>query len=122
MLVLALVLGGLMIYFLTPLTREMDRNFKKYSNKSLSVALKNSFIFTTVHKKAIFALLLVTVSLVAIWWSHLDIESYNIAHGGETLIDPTKQAITYMIGAASYALGIYLFLIIKRTIKIIKSK
>ncbi len=122
MLVLAIILGGLLIYFLTPSPREVDKDFQQNSNIGLSTAIKDSFISITVHKKAICALLLFTSSLAVIWWSHLQSELYNVAHGVKPLIDPTIQATSYMVGATIYAVVIYLFLIIKRTIKVLKIK
>ncbi|MEC1722110.1 hypothetical protein P9265_21250 [Schinkia azotoformans] len=120
--VMAIILGGLMIFFLTPSPKEAEKDFQQNSNMGLSVAIKASFISTTVHRKAIFALLLFTVSLIVIWWSHLQIELYNVAHGVRPLIDPTVQATSYMVGTTIYALVIYLFLIFKRAIKILKMR
>lgn len=50
MLVLAIILGGLLIYFLTPSPREVDKDFQQNSNIGLSTAIKDSFISITVHQ------------------------------------------------------------------------
>ena len=121
MLILAIILGGLMIYFLTPSQRKASEDFRQAANKTFFVALKNSLIMTTLHRKAIFAVLLFLLSLIAIWWSHLQMEQYNIDHGIITQIKPTEQAISYIISSAFYAVIIYVSLVFVRTLKLLRS-
>lgn len=121
MFVLAVVLGSLMIYFLTPPQRKADNDFRQAANKNFSVALKNSFIMTTLHRKAIFAIVLFSLSLIAIWWSHLQMELYQVDHGIQSAIEPTGQAISYIIGSTFYAVIIYVLLVFVRTLKLLRS-
>ncbi|WP_100333620.1 hypothetical protein [Bacillus alkalisoli] len=120
MLVLAIILGGLMIYFLTPMRNEIHKDFVQSASKSFTVAMKNSFILTTFHKKAVFALLLFLITILVIWWSHIQTELYNVAHGIQPKIIPTNQAVSYIIGFTFYVFTIYLLLIIRRTIKLLR--
>ena len=119
MLVLVIILGGLMIYFLTPMKKAAINDLEQQHLKGVSVALKYSFIFTTFHKKAIFALLLFFITIPIIWWSQIQVESYNAAHGILSEKMPTEEAVKYIIGFTIYTFSIYLLLIIRRTIKLL---
>ncbi|MDX5475092.1 MAG: hypothetical protein LPK00_06090 [Bacillaceae bacterium] len=119
MLVLAIILGGLMIYFLTPMKNEAINDFEQHKSKGISLALKNSFFFTTFHKKAVLALLLLLVTISIIWWSQLQVVSYNAAHGILSKKMPTDEAVRYIIGFSIYTFSIYLLLILRRTIKLL---
>ena len=120
MLVLTIILGGLLIYFLTPMKKEATNDFEQQHLKGISVALKNSFIFTTFHKKALFALILFFLTISIIWWSQIQMESYNAAHGILSKKMPTDEAVRYIIGFTIYTFSIYLLLIIRRTIKLLR--
>lgn len=119
MLVFAIVLGGLMIYFLTPTHMEVEKEFSK---SGFSGAFKASFIQTTLHKKAILALLLFVATLTSIWWSYYQMQLYNDAHGIIPTIQPSHEAVMYMTGTTIYTALIYLLLILIRTIKLMKAR
>ncbi|MFO1446175.1 hypothetical protein KDN24_23825 [Bacillus sp. Bva_UNVM-123] len=118
--VMALVCGILMIYFLTPLKREARIESQQHSKMNFSIAFKKSLVKTTFHIKAIFAFLLLLLTLIAIWWYHVDLEWYNREHGITMLIDPTAQAFRYMIAVTAYAGLIYFLLIVRRSFILLK--
>ena len=120
MLVLAIILGGLMIYFLTPMKKEAINDFEQHNSKGISLALKNSFIYTTFNKKAVLALFTFLVTIAIIWWSHIQTESYNAAHGIHSKKMPSDEATRYIIAFTIYSFSIYLLLIIRRTIKLLR--
>ena len=120
MLVLAIILGGLMIYFLTPMKKEVIKDFEQHKSKGISVAIKNSLIFTTFHKKAVLALFLFFITISIIWWSHIQAESYNVAHGIQPKKMPSDEAVRYIISFTLYTSSIYLLLIVRRTIKLLR--
>ena len=53
---MALVLGGLQIFFLTPSQNEVSIGFQEHSKMTFSVAIKESLIKTIFHKKADYSL------------------------------------------------------------------
>lgn len=120
--VLAIVCGGLMIFFLTPSQRIENIDIQKHSKMSFVEAWKASSTQTIFHKKAILALLQLVVTLIVIWQYHVDLEWYNREHGVISSTTPTEQAILYMIAVTLYAVMIYLVLVVKGTIKRIMNR
>ena len=119
---MALVCGGLMIYFLTPTQGVASINSQQHSKMSFAEALKASSIQTIFHKKAILAFLQLVITLIMIWQYHVDLEWYNSAHGVISSTSPTKQAVLYMIAVTVYAVMIYLVLVVRGTIKRVKNR
>lgn len=118
--VMALVCGGLLIFFLTPSQRAANIDIQQNSKMSFAEALKASSIHTIFHKKAILAFLQLVITLIMIWQYYADLEWYNGAHGVISSINPTKQAVLYMIAVTVYAVMIYLVLVVRRTMKLIR--
>ena len=120
--VFGIVWGGLMIFFLTPFKRKANIEFKKTTKVTFPNALKDSLIKIALHKKAILALIMLMITLNYTWSYHSQLEWYNNAHGGgEMSINPTKQAIYYMVSITIYAILLYLFLAFRRTLTLLKS-
>jgi len=117
--VMAIVCGGLMIFFLTPTKREAIIDNQQKSKMSFAEALKYSSIQTLFHKKAILAFLQLVITLIIIWQYHADLEWYNSAHGVISAVNPTKQAVLYMIAVTVYAVMIYLILVLRGMKKLI---
>ena len=111
--VFAIVWGGLMIYFLTPNNNEIKS--KENSKVTFSKAFKRSLTKLILHKKAIFALLLLTITLTYIWSYDLSIDEYNKLHGvASKSVKP--EAIFIMISVTLYGLLLYLLLAVRRTL------
>jgi len=119
--VMALVCGGLMIFFLTPTQKGVNTgNFQQNVDMSFSEAFRASFIHTIFHKKALLAFLQLVITLIIIWQFHVDLEWYNGVHGVISSTAPIKQAVLYMIAGTVYAVMICIVLVGRGTIKLIK--
>lgn len=96
-------------------------DFEENTKVTFLNILKDSFVKIAMHKKAIFALIMLIITLIYIWSSHSQIEWHNNIHGGgELSFNPTKQAIYYMTSLIIYAVFLYLFLAIRRTLMLLK--
>jgi hypothetical protein len=119
--VFGIVWGGLMIYFLTPFNKVTSNEIQGSSDVTFSKVFQNSLTKLALHKKAILALLMLTITLIYIWMYYTSIEWYLKAHGeGEQSINPMEQAFYHMISIILYAAILYLFLAFRKTIKLLK--
>jgi hypothetical protein len=119
--VMALVLGGLQIYFLTPFRNGVSNGYHENATLRFSDAIKKSFINTTFHKKAVLAFLLLFFTLIFIRGYYEDLDWYNEAHGVISSIEPTVYAKNYMIAATGYSIIIYIAIVFRRAIKLRRS-
>jgi hypothetical protein len=120
--VFGIVWGGLMIYFLTPFNKKTVIEIQGSTDVTFSKAFKDSLTSLILHKKAILALLMLMITLIYIWMYYTSIEWYFKAHGEvEKSVNPMDQAFYYMINIISYAAFLYLFLAIRKTIKLFKN-
>ena len=105
--VIGVIWGGLMFYFLTPFKSKSLQNNK---NKSVRSALFASLLSVMMHKKAILAFAMLTITLVCVWLNYSQLKWHNDNHGGgEMAFNPITKAIYYMIGITIYT-GILYFL------------
>ena len=119
--VIGLIWGGLMIYFLMPFNLEPQ----VMPNMTFSQAFKRNLIKLVLHKKAILGLVLLVVTLHYFWQYYGAIQVYQYLHGEEgfAIVNPKVHAIYYMVGTCIYAVLIYLLLVWRRTYKqLVKQK
>ena len=119
--VVGLIWGGLMIFFLMPFNLELQVMPKM----SFSQVFKRNFINLLLHKKAILAFVMLIVTLHYFWQFYESIQVYQYIHGedGFRIANPKEHAIYYMIGTCIYAILIYLLLVLRRTHKqLVKQK
>ena len=116
LLVFGIVWGGLMSYFLMPLDDKIS--LEGTFSHVFIVSLKKLFF----HKKAIFAFVLLVITVMSIWYYSLSAEEYDKLHGitGESA-DPHEQAIIYTISTIVYATLLYLFLAVRWTVRSVKA-
>lgn len=119
-LVFAIVWGALMIYFLLPFSENNYLKIEENTKSTFLDLLKDSVVKITMHKKAIFAAIMLIITLIYIWSSHSQMEWYTNAHGGELSYNPTQQAVSYMLNVVIYTMILYLFLVIRRTLMLLK--
>lgn len=104
--VIGVIWGGLMFYFLTPfkskpLQRNKDDSFRDDFLASLFGGIK--------HKKFIFAFVMLIVTLVCVWLGYSQLKWHNDNHGGgEMTFNPTIKSIYYMVGITIYTGILYL--------------
>lgn len=113
LIMMAIVWGGLLFYFLAP----TQRNPATVAHGKINFvdALKYSFVNVTFHKKAILALTLIVVTIFVTSWSQQQAELYNEMHG----INSQTQPINYTLWIVMYSLMIYLLHIIGRSLKLL---
>jgi hypothetical protein len=110
---LALVWGVLLVYFLTPFQRKKDSLPK--DKMSFSAAVRLSIVSVTFHKKAIMAFTLILLSCIAVWWSQSQNDLYRETHA----LDPERQP-PYLIGILLYSLLVYCLVVVRKAIKLLK--
>ncbi|PYF08330.1 hypothetical protein [Ureibacillus chungkukjangi] len=113
--VVGLIWGGLMIYFLMPFNLELQA----MPNIAFSQVFKRNSLKLIFHKKAFLALVMVVVTLYYFWQFYGSIQVYQTIHGedGFTIVNPKEHAIYYMIGTCIYSILIYILLVLRRTYK-----
>ncbi|MFD1779207.1 hypothetical protein ACFSFW_11055 [Fredinandcohnia salidurans] len=111
LIMMAIVWGGLLFYFLTPIKRNPET--VAHGKINFLDALKYSFVNVTFHKKAILALTLIVVTIFVTSWSQQQTELYNEMHG----INSQTQPINYTLGIVMYSILIYLLHIIGKSLK-----
>ncbi|WP_099364257.1 hypothetical protein [Fredinandcohnia onubensis] len=113
LIMMAIVWGGLLFYFLAPTQRKSET--VSHGKINFVDALKYSFVNVTFHKKGILALTLIVVTIFVTSWSQQQAELYNEMHG----INSQTESINYTLGVVIYSLMIYLLHIIGRSLKIL---
>ncbi|WP_079504643.1 hypothetical protein [Mesobacillus jeotgali] len=109
--VFAIVWGGLMIFFLTPVNDKGE----SYTTVTWKVSLTRLIL----HKKAILAFALLLATLFSFWFYFESAEDYNQLHG-ITKESAEPQVIFYMVSVVIYTIIIYLFLAVRWAIKSVK--
>ncbi|WP_099355048.1 hypothetical protein [Fredinandcohnia onubensis] len=113
LIMMAIVWGGLLFYFLAPTQRNPAT--RTHGKLNFVDALKYSFVNVTFHKKAILALTLIVVTIFVTSWSQQQAELYNAMHG----INSQTRPINYTLGIVIYSIIIYLLHIIGGTLKLL---
>lgn len=111
--IMALVGGGLLVYFLTPFH---DRTVNQPYPLRISEAIANSFKWTTLHAKAVLGLIFVLGSTFAASQSYRQEIDYNENHAIETL--PSNFVSEILIGG----IAVYVFMIGLRTWKLLRRR
>ena len=110
--VFAVIWGGLMFYFLTPIERNTLQSKKGISFKKAFMA---SLLSGMKHKKIILAFVLLIGTLIGVWLNYAQLEWHNAAHGGgEMTFNPTTQAIYSIVAITIYTVMLYLLSAYKR--------
>lgn len=115
--VLLLVYTGLMIFFLVPSQREEDAK----NLETFKVIYKGCLMKMIFQRKAIFAFLLLSFSLLCIWLAFGEVESHTNRHSGNPPISTNLEAINMMFMMLIYTIILYLSLALVRTLKLVKS-
>lgn len=110
MLILAIVWGILLFYFLTPLT---TKSATTCDIRNFPSALKQSLVTVTFQKKAVLAFTLVILTLLAVWWSQSQDVIYAELHALKIENQPQ-----YNLGILMYSLFIYALVIVRFAIKL----
>lgn len=108
--VVAIVWGGLMIYFLTPFHGKIERN----PNDPFTKVLQESMTRLILHKKAILAFLLLLVTLMSIRSYFISAEEYARLHA---ITRESGNPAIYMVSVVLYAALLYLLLAVRWALK-----
>ncbi|WP_078380773.1 hypothetical protein [Sutcliffiella halmapala] len=119
--VLLLVYTGLIIFFLVPFQSDKSTKIPQQSLQTFKTVYKVSLMKMIFHKKAIFAFLLVIISLLFIWLGFSEADSHTNRHSGNPPISTKLEAIINMSMMLVYTLILYLSLALIRALKIEKS-
>lgn len=119
--VMLLIYSGLLLYFLIPSLNELSCTNQQQSSKRFTQVLKESLKKLSVHKKAIFALILLIFTLLFIWFNTKAADDHFNAHSGYPPISSNFQAIYSMCGVMIYTIALYLLLAFVNTFKVLKN-
>lgn len=117
--VLLLIYSGLLIFFLSPFSKQSQSNDYR-GQLSFSTVFKKNLMKMISHKKAVFALLLIGLTLISIQMGFESATSHYNAHSGYSPITNNLQPILLMFGLVIYTIALSLVLGYTRTSKIIK--
>ncbi|MBK3494996.1 hypothetical protein JFL43_09005 [Viridibacillus sp. YIM B01967] len=119
--VVLLVYSGLIAFFLIPFHGRMS--LINYQQKQINfiAVFKDTLIKMIFHKKAIFALILLSFTLFSIWSSYEGAEYHFNAHSGYPPISTDLKAIYSICGVLLYTVVLYLLIAFVRTLKIVKN-
>lgn len=106
MLIMTIVWGILLFYFLTPFKKKPATNPMNFHS-----ALKQSVVSVTFHNKAVLGFTLVIFTLLAVWWS----QSQNVIYAELHALKIEKQP-PYAIGTLMYSILIYVLVIARYAI------
>jgi len=112
LIMMALIWGALLIFFLVPFSKSKDPGI--LDNMNFTEALKHSFVMITFHKKAILAFLLIAITLFITLWTVNQNVYYNEIHA----IKPQPSSFKFPLGVLVYSAAVYIVLIISRAIKL----
>ena len=115
--IMLLIYSGLMTYFLVP--NQSRHNFINHLDPQINFtkAYKDNFISIIFHKKAILALILLSLTLRFIWLVYAAEEEHFNAHSGYPPISNDLQAIYSMTGIFVYSVALVLLIAFLRTIR-----
>lgn len=119
--VMFLVYGGLITFFLVPFPKKVNSRNQQQSQIAYSTVIKDTFIRTIFHKKAIFALILLSFTLFSIWGGYAQAEYHINSHSGYPPISTNQKAITSICSVFVYTIVIYLAIVLVKTQKIVKN-
>ncbi len=117
--VMVVIWGGLMLYFIIPFHENADQHQHKITIKQ---ALISSFKRVTGQKKMILAVSFLLLTYLAIWYSAKDLAWYNQAYGVTAAADPAGKVPIYLAGVTIYALMLYLTVVGRQALCFIRQK
>lgn len=117
--VLLLIYSGLLIFFLTPFSKHNQSSVYR-GQLSFSTVFKKNLMKMISHKTAVFALLLIGLTLISIQIGFESATSHYNAHSGYTPVSDNLLSIILMVGLVMYTVTLLLVLVYTRTSKIIK--
>ncbi|KMJ57232.1 hypothetical protein AB685_17675 [Bacillus sp. LL01] len=118
LLMIAIIWGGLMLYFIIP-SDEMQE--LPHQTMSLGEVLIISLNSVTFHFKTVLVLLFLLLTYLAIWYSLKDITWYNEAHGVPSTADPADKLPFYLAGVTIYAVLLYAAVVGKKIHSLMKT-
>lgn len=119
--VLLLIYSGLLIFFLLPFQRQVQSKNHQRNQKSFLSVFKDNLVNMVFHKKAILALVLLGFALISIQAGYAGAQWHYNAHSGYPPISNNLTALYTICGVVIYTVVLLLFLVYKRTLKIVKS-
>ncbi|WP_033541573.1 hypothetical protein [Planococcus sp. CAU13] len=117
--ILLLIYSGLLIFFLTPFSKQ-NQSYDYREQLSFSAVFKKNLMKMISHKKAVFALLLIGLTLISIQIGFESATSHYNAHSGYSPVSNNLLPIILMVGLGIYTVALLLVLAYTRTSKIIK--
>ncbi|MED3574855.1 hypothetical protein ACTHO0_09260 [Cytobacillus praedii] len=99
--IMVLVFSGLFIFFLVPFERSANITNQQKSKIIFKTVLKDRIFYILHHKKAIFAYILLAVTLLGTWFGYASAEDHINAHSGRSPISMKENAY--------FTIGIILF-------------
>ena len=117
--VMAVIWGGLLLYFIIPFHENADKHQHK---KTIKQAVISSFKRVTGQKKMILAVSFLLLTYLAIWYSAKDLAWYNQAHGVTAAADPAGKVPIYLAGVTIYALLLYLTVVGRQALLYMESE
>ncbi|MCG1023582.1 hypothetical protein [Sutcliffiella horikoshii] len=117
--VISIIWGGLMLYFIIPFhkTKEAPENLT-----SIKVAMKISLKVVTFHRKVFLAFAFLLLTYLAIWYSNKDLAWYNEAHGVPHKSNTVEKLSFYLAGVTTYTLFIYFAVVVRRALSYMKTE
>ena len=119
--VVLLVYSGLVSFFLVPFQSEWNLIGQQQSHIKFGKVFKDSLISMVFHKKAIFALILLSFTLFIIWSIFQGAEYHFNAHSGYPPISLELKATFSMGSLLVYTIVLSLLIAFMRTLKIVKN-
>ncbi|KAA0966692.1 hypothetical protein FQ087_10830 [Sporosarcina sp. ANT_H38] len=118
--VMFFVYSAIIIFFLVPFKSSWNLINQHQSQLNVITVFKDSLIKMVLHKKAIFALIILGGTLFSIWTGYEGAEYHYNAHSGYSPISTDLKAIYSMCVVVVYTFVLYLFIAFMRTLKVVK--
>lgn len=116
---MSIIWGGLMLYFIIPFHKISEA---QTNVTSMKVALKVSLQRVTFHRKFLLAIVLLTLTYLAVWYSFKDLAWYNESHGVQNTFNVAEKVPFYLAGVTSYTMLIYIAVVVKGALFYIKKE
>ncbi|WP_419393992.1 hypothetical protein [Cytobacillus praedii] len=118
--IMVLVFSGLFIYFLVPFERSANITNQQKGKLIFYRVLKDRIFYILHQKKAIFACILLVVTLLGTWFGYATAEDHINAHSGYSPISMKENAYFTMGIVLLYSLFLFFLIVFMNALKVYK--